>query len=162
MAGTGAIFRVTNTGDNEGNVSSANKIEFNTGALLPDTTGRMIHIGFRAVRDINFHPNPRRDLDQIQDGRLGNLTVPVTGYFINHMTTGGPLNLFNWQANAASNGDFPFGRFGLRLTDFAGSMLDLTPSATIGYILYDVECDDLESPRDEIAFTLKVYRNGSI
>lgn len=161
MAGSAAIFRLTNAGDTEVSVGASEKIEFNQG-LVPDATGRMIATGFRMIRDTSFHPNPRRALDKIQDNLLGTLDVTVTGYFTRHSTTGGPINFFNWQKDPAQVTDFPFGRFGLRLDDFAGGVLDLTPSAITGYILYDIDIQDVESPRDELGFIAKFYRDGTI
>lgn len=161
MAGGAALFRLTNSGDTEASVGSGEKIEFNTGAV-PDSTGRVIHTGFRAVRDLNFHPNPRRALDQIQDSLLGTLEITLTGYFIEHDTTIGPKNLFDWQKDPTRTTDFPFGRFGLRQDDFAANLLDLVPTASIGYMLNIVEVNDVETPRDEASFIVKLYRNGSI
>ena len=114
------------------------------------------------VRDINFHPNPRRPLDQLQDGLLGTLEVTVTGYFKDHDSTQGPAKFFNWQREPAMTNALKWGRFGLRLDDFAGGMLDLTPSDTTGYVLWDVEVTDAESPRDQVSFIAKLYRNGTI
>ena len=116
MPGTGVIYRVTNTGDTEGSVANSEKVEFN-GGVAPDTTGKLVHTGFHAVRDLSFHPNPRRALTKIQDNLLGTIEIVVTGYFTNHSTTLGPGNMYDWQADPAANTDFPFGRFGLRLDD---------------------------------------------
>jgi len=161
MAGTGAIFRVTSTGDTESSVASTEKIEFNGGSA-PDTTGKLTATGFDTIRDLSFHPNPRRALTKIQDNLLGTLEVTITGHFVDHDSTIGPLNFFNWSKDPATNDDFPFGRFGLRLDDFGGGALSLTPSATIGYILHIVHVEDAESPRDIASFVAKLYRNGSI
>ena len=113
-------------------------------------------------RDVNIHPNPRRSLDQVQDSLLGLLDVRLTGYFINHSTTLGPKNLYNWQVEEATNADFPFGRFGLQLSSLSNGLLDLTPTNSTGYILYDIEVNDVEEPRDEITFNCQLYRNGEI
>ena len=161
MAGSGAVFRVTSSGDTEASVGSSEKIEFNGGAV-PDSTGKLVATGFRAIRDLSFHPNPRRALTKIQDNLLGTLEITVTGYFVDHDGTTAPTNFFNWSKDPAQNSDFEFGRFGLRLDDFAGGLLNLTPSATIGYIMYDVDIQDSESPRDEVGFIARFYRNGSI
>ncbi len=161
MAGTGAIFRCTNTGDNESNVSNANKIEFNGGAV-PDTTGRLVATGFRMTRDVNIHPNPRRALDQIQDSLLGIFEITITGYFIDHDNTAAIGQFVNWSKDPSVTDDFPFGRFGLRLDDFGQAALSLTPSGTIGYIMHDLEVQDAESPRDEVGFIARFYRNGTI
>jgi len=162
MAGTGSIFRIDSNGQTETTARSAGQIiEFN-GGTVPDTTGRLVATGFRMTRDVAFHPNPRRALTKIQDNLLGVMEIIVTGYFVDHDATGGPAKLFNWSKDAAVNASLPFGRFGLRLDDFAQGTLNLTPSSTIGYILYDIDVQDVEIPRDEVGFIAKFYRNGSI
>ena len=155
------IFRFTNDGDTLQNIDDTEKIEFNLGTA-PDNTGRLTFPSFKMSRDVNIHPNPRRSLDQIQDSLLGLLDVKLSGYFVDHKNTLGPRNFYNWQVEPATTPDFPFGRFGLQLSSFAKSLLDVTPLSTTGYILYDVEVDDVEDPRDEAQFTAQLYRNGSI
>ena len=161
-AGTAAIFRTLIVGDTEADAKTAgNIIEFNSGAA-PDSTGRMVATGFRMIRDVSPHPNPKRALTKWQDNLLGTYEITVTGYFTNHDATVGPGKFINWQVAPTQNSALPFGNFGLRLDDFAGGALDLTPSATIGYFLVDVDIQDAESPRDEVSFVAKFIRNGSI
>ena len=94
---------------------------------------------------------------------MGLLEVVLNGYFVQHSVTLGPKNLFNWQVEPATVPvSFPFGRFGLQLNGFANGLLNVTPTTTTGYILYDVEVDDVEDPRDEVQFTAQLYRNGTI
>lgn len=155
------LFRFTSPEDTVETLASSEKIEFNIGTV-PDSTGRLTFPSFHMARDTNIHPNPRRTLDQIQDSLLGIFDVRLTGYFINHSTTLGPKNLFNWSIDAATNSNFPFGRFGLVLDSFAAGLLGLTPTSTTGYILYDIEVQDVEEPRDKVPFTAKLYRNGDI
>ena len=155
------LFRLTNSGDVIGTLPASEKIEFNVGTV-PDSTGRLTFPSFHMSRDTNIHPNPRRTLDQIQDSLLGIFDVRLTGYFIEHSSTLGPKNLFNWSIDPATNSNFPFGRFGLVLDSFASGILGLIPSSTTGYILYDIEVQDVEDPRDKVPFTAKLYRNGEI
>jgi hypothetical protein len=155
------IYRYTNPGDALATLADSEKIEFNL-ATAPDNTGRLIGQKFRMSRDVNIHPNPRRALDQVQDSLLGLLDVNLVGYFIKHSTTLGPKNFFNWQVDPATNANFPFGRFGLQLNGFANGILNVEPTTLLGYILYDVEVDDVEDPRDEAQFTAQLYRNGDI
>ena len=160
------VYRFTNATDtldtNAGtDIGPTEKIEFNLGTA-PDDTGRLTFPSFRMSRDVNIHPNPRRALDQIQDSLLGLLDVRLAGYFVDHANTLGPKNFFNWQVDPATNTNFPFGRFGLKLTSFADSILNVTPTTTTGYILYDVEVQDIEDPRDKVPFNCQLYRNGSI
>lgn len=155
------LFRFTIPGDTVETLASSEKIEFNAGTV-PDSTGRLTFPSFHMARDTNIHPNPRRTLDQIQDSLLGIFDVRLTGYFINHSATLGPKNLFNWSIDPATNSNFPFGRFGLVLDSFASGILGLTPTTTTGYILYDIEVQDVEDPRDKVPFTAKLYRNGTL
>ena len=155
------LFRFTNPGDTLSGLTDSEKIEFNLGTV-PDDTGRLIANKFRMSRDVNIHPNPRRSLDQIQDSLLGLLDVVLNGYFVKHSVTLGPKNLYNWQVDPATNSNFPFGRFGLQLNGSFNGLLNLTPTTTTGYILYDVEVDDIEDPRDEVQFKAQLYRNGDI
>jgi hypothetical protein len=159
------MFRFTNPGDTFASIGATEKIEFNFSAVSPDDTGRHLVTGFHSRRDTNIHPNPRRVLDQIQDSLLGFIDVKVSGYFVGHATTLGPRNLYNWNIGLAQTANFPVGRFGLTLDSFANGLLNLTPDNTpntIGYILYDVDVQDIESPRDEVPFTASLYRNGTI
>jgi len=155
------LYRFTSTGDTLNGLAPTEKIEVNLGTA-PDNTGRLTFPSFRMSRDVNIHPNPRRALDQIQDSLLGLLDVRLSGYFVDHSNTLGPKNLFNWQVDPATNADFPFGRFGLQLSMFAGGLLDLTPTNTTGYILYEIEVNDVEDPRDKVPFNCQLYRNGDI
>jgi hypothetical protein len=159
------MFRFTNAGDTLVSIADTEKIEFNFVGTAPDNNSRQTVTGFHSARDTNIHPNPRRVLDQIQDSLLGYIDVLVSGYFVGHATTLGPRNLYNWLIGTAQNADFPVGRFGLQLDSFSNGLLSLTPDDTpntVGYILYDVDVQDIEDPRDEVPFTARLYRNGDI
>lgn len=158
---TDTIFRLTNPGDNEGNVSSTEKIIFNSGSV-PDSTGRLVTTSFRMVSDLNPHPSPDIKLNQIQDSLLGVVEVTVAGYFVDHNNTLGPRNLYNWSVDEDVNDDFRKGRFGLTLASMNG-ILDVVPTtglAGIGYMLSEVEVIDVEEPRTEVGFIAKFFLNG--
>jgi hypothetical protein len=155
------LFRFTSITDTIATLPITEKIEFNLGTV-PDNTGKLTFPSFRMSRDVNIHPNPRRALDQVQDSLLGLLDVRLSGYFISHSTTLGPRNLFNWQVDPATNDELPFGRFGLVLNSLSNGLLNVQPTSTTGYILYNAEVNDLEDPRDEVSFNVQLYRNGAI
>jgi len=155
------IFRLTNPGDTEVSVGSTEKIIFNTGAV-PDDTGRLITTSFRMASDLNPHPNPDVPLTQIQDALLGVVEVTVAGYFVNHNSTKGPANLYNWSVDPDVNDDFLKGRFGLTLATMDG-ILDVIPTTGlngIGYMLSEIEVIDVEDPRTQVGFIAKFLLNG--
>ena len=157
-----SLFRLTNTGDTISTIAATEIIQFNlTSSTKPDGTASLTSPSFRMTRDLNFHPNPRKALDPVQDSLLGLVDVTVTGYFLNHLNTLGPRNLFNWSVGEGDTDDFSFGRFGMDLSSFDG-ILSLTPTSTTGYYLYDIDVEDVEDPRDEIPFVAKFYRSGTI
>ena len=155
-----SIYRKSLIGDTESSLGSTQKIRFNQGTV-PDATGKLVSTGFRMTRDVNFHPNPRRTLDQVQDSLLGVCEVTVAGYFKDHDATQGPDNFYSWGITDATNAAMPFGRFGLLLDDFANGTLTLNPTATLGYILHDIEIMDVETPRDQVEFIARFYLNGT-
>jgi len=154
------IYRFTALTDTIVGLAATEKIEFNSGTV-PDATGKMTSTGFRMPRDINIHPNPRRTLNQIQDSLLGLTDITVTGFFTSHATTVGPRNLWNWQREDATNAALPFGRFGLEIPSFSNGLLDQTPIAGTGYILYDIDVQDVDDPRDKVEFIARFYLNGT-
>ncbi len=162
MAGESAIFRTAAPGDTEADARTAGEIiEFNSGSA-PDNTGRHIATGFRMIRDVSPHPAPKRANTKWQDNLLGTTEVTVTGYFRSHDSSTGPAQLFDWQAEASTTSTLPFGNFGLRLDNFANGKLNLVPTATAGYLLVDVEVQDVETPRDQVTFIARFIRNGTI
>ncbi len=156
------IFRLTDDGDTEASVGSTEKIIFNTGAV-PDSTGRMVATSFRMASDLNPHPNPDTQLNQIQDSLLGVVEVTIAGYFIDHNNTLGPQNLYNWSVDEDVNDDFRKGRFGISIASMNG-ILNLVPTVGLngtGYMLSDIDVIDFEAPRNEIGFTAKFFLNGA-
>ncbi len=159
-----AIFRVTNPGDDEGNVGSTEKIEFNTGANEPDTTGRLTRIQYESGTDLNPHPNPGIPLNPIQDSELGQIQITLEGYFVNRTGTVGPTNLITWNEEDKKNSDFRNGRFGLNLATMNGE-LSLEPTTGKngqGYILSSLRLVDFEGTAPKIGFIAVLKQNGVI
>ncbi len=156
------LFRFTNSGDTIGGLGSTEIIEFNSG-VVPDSTGRMVSTSFRMASDLNPHPNPDTQLNQIQDSLLGVVEVTIAGYFIDHNDTLGPRNLYNWSVDPDVNDDFRKGRFGISVASMNG-ILDVIPTVGLngtGYMLSDIDVIDFEEPRNEVGFTAKFFLNGT-
>jgi hypothetical protein len=160
MAGSGSIFRIDADGDTEADARTASQIiEFN-GGTVPDTTGRITDPSIRWGRSVSFHTNPQRTLDQVQDNKLSFKEVVISGYFVDHDATVGPDKFDSWFKEDGTNASLPFGRFGIRMDDFASNSNNLVPTSTKGYILYEAEVHKTEVPHDQVTFIAKLYRNG--
>lgn len=163
LDGTFSIFRIDATGDTEVTAqgySTPSVVEFNTGATRPDARSRLSSAKIKQTEDISIHPNPNRHLSQIQAGKLGVQIVTLRGYFETPNSAQGIAKLLNWMVNDKTNASLPFGRFGLRSSNMG--QIDLTPSATIGYVLQDFEVEDIEDVQNQATFTVVLYRNGGV
>lgn len=157
------IFRFTNSSDTQSNVGTTEKIIFNTGTV-PDASGKLVKTGFRMVTDLNPHPNPNRKLNKIQDSLLGIIEVTIAGYFKNHNTTLGPRNFYNWEIEDKKNSSFLNGRFGINIAAFNG-ILNVVPTigrtTGIGYLLSEVDIQEVENPREKVPFIATFFRQGT-
>ncbi len=157
MAGTGAIFRSTAVTDTESSLGSSEKIEFNGGAV-PDSQGNLQRTLVHMIEDISIHSTPKKHLSRIQANKLGTKEAILAGYFKSPNTATGIGNLNNWMITDKTNAALDRGRFGIRV-DWV-SAWNLTPSATVAYILYDVEIITEPDDPDSAAFIAKLYMNG--
>ena len=160
VGGTASIFRIDANTETETTAEAANQtVEFN-GGVNPDALSSTDSLEVHYIEDVSIHPNPNRHLSQIQDGKLGTLEIILKGFFKTPNSAGAIAKFNNWMINDKTNASLPFGRFGLRYDNM--SQLNLTPSTTIGYILYDFIVKDVEEYQDKAEFTARLYRNGSI
>lgn len=146
MAGSGALFRLTNAGDTEASVASTEKVEFGDGAVTPDAFGKIGGGDSEFELDIGIADNavPASD-DSPSSGVLSekqylgafNKRIVVVGYFTRRSTSTGPDNLIKWGEEDQEPTDFPEGNIGLRLDTF--DSFDLVPTSTNGYYLDNVK-----------------------
>ena len=159
QAGTAAVFRIDAVGNTEATAKTANEIvEFN-GGDNPDALGSTDSLEVSLIEDVSLHPNPNRHLTQIQDGKLGVKEIILKGFFKTPDSAGGIAKFNNWMVNNKTNAALPYGRFGLRYDNM--SQFDLTPSATVGYILYDFKVRDVEEYQGKAEFVARFYLNGT-
>lgn len=159
MAGTGAIFRLTNAGDTEVSVTSVDKIEWGTGAVTPDSRTQVQSIRYRWTRDITPHPNPNKEMNKKQDGKLRDRQVIISGYLKDSDSAIAAVNLSNWLSQANTTTDFPSGRFGIRVDSLTN--LDISPSAGTGYLLEEAVIELPEDSPTEATFTITMTLNGT-
>lgn len=159
VAGTASIFRIDTTGETEITAEVANQtVEFNGGGN-PDSRSYIDSLEVSLIEDVSLHPNPNRHLTQIQDGKLGTKEVIVKGFFKTPDSAGGILKFNNWMIQDKTNASLPYGRFGLRYDNM--SQFDLTPSSTVGYILYDFKVKNVEEFQNKAVFEARLYLNGT-
>lgn len=161
MAGSASIFRIDTVGDTESDARTASQIvEFNGTGLTPDDQSFIESLEVHYIEDVSIHPNPNRHLSQIQDGKLGMIELTLRGTMTTPNTALAIQVFNNWMIQDKTNSSLAFGRFGLRYDNM--SQLNLTPSGTIGYILYDFIIKDVEEFQDKAVWEARLYRNGSV
>ena len=120
MAGeNSALFRVTNTGDNEGNVPADEIILFN-----PNTEGDNDSLMFSTDifyrNSIPENPKVQGQINEVQDMGLDGVDVQLTTKQLNsaNNSAGSVMDILRkWLIEDKTNPSFPKGRFGLRLDD---------------------------------------------
>ena len=160
MAGSAVVYRIDSTGQSETNARAANQvIEFNTGASNPDSRSFLESVNHHWMEDISEHPNPKKPLNKLQDALLGKRDLTLTGWFEDPEFAAGPVRISTWMKDPKTNASLPAGRFGIRIDDL--DFLDIAPSATVAWLLYDAI---VEVPPDhpfEANFILKFWLNGT-
>jgi len=158
MAGTGAIFRSTLVTDTEVSLGTTEKVEFNVGAV-PDANSNLVETSGELKEDISIHSTPKKHLARIQANKLGTNMITVTGYFTDPDGSLGFANFINWMTTDKTNANLPRGRFGIRLDDLTNR--NLTPSATVAYILHRFFWRRPTDSPEEIQFIAELYQNGT-
>ena len=141
MAGeNSSVFRVTNTGDNEGNVPADEIILFN-----PDTEGGNDSLMFSTEvfyrNSIPENPKVAGQINEVQDMGLDGIDVQLTIKQLNssNATAGSVMDILRkWLIEDKTNPSFSKGRFGLRLDDIP--IFNNTPTGApnppfAGYVL---------------------------
>ena len=159
QAGSASIYRIDVGGDTEATAKTANQIiEFN-GGDNPDAKSFLERVNHHWVEDISKHPNPNKALDRLHDSLLGTRSLILEGWFEDPDNAGALVRLSNWMGDPKTNTALEFGRFGVRVDDF--SNLDIAPSATVAWMLYDAEVDIPPDHPYECNFTLRLWLNGT-
>ena len=159
-AGTASIFRLSTGTTTEAAAKAANDIiEFNGTSLNPDDNGSITLMELHYIEDLSIQPNPNRHLSEIQDGKLGTMELIITGNFKNPHTAGGIAKFQTWMINDKDDTTFVFGRFGIRYNKM--TQIEVLPTATQGYILFDFQLTDVEEFQNKVNFIARFYKNGT-
>lgn len=139
-----SIFRCTNTGDNESNLSSDEIVELPIGLKDTDAAGVIQFHGDVAPRRTDV-PAPLNQSTAVPDTGLTPPTLTIgikfnenVGETLNNME--GRLLLWGLQDKTV-RGVFPFGRFGIR--NNKKPWFNFTPNAQAGWKIVDVDMDDI-------------------
>ncbi len=159
-AGTASIFRLSTGTTTEAAAKTAGDIvEFNGTSLSPDDNSTISNMTLHYVEDLSIQPNPNRHLSQIQDGKLGTMELIIKGQFKNQLSAGGITKFQTWMINDKSDTTFIYGRFGIRYNKM--TQVEVLPTATQGYILFDFIIDDVDEFQNIAKFTARFYKNGT-
>jgi hypothetical protein len=130
------IFRYTNPGDNILNPGFTDKIVFNSSQDTKIQNAFIYSYKISPQRDVAKNPVPNIDLAEHQDTGFGDLVYEMSGGI--SQRDGGAVNGTNtfaalikqWSEESSENTNFPYGRFGILLEDFA--IYSFTPTSTTG------------------------------
>ena len=142
MAGENtAIFRVTTTGQNEGNVPANEKILFNPTDVATNN-------GFVFASEVFYrnsipeNPKVAGQINEVQDMGLDGIDVQLTTRIQNSsdVSPGSKMDILKkWLIEDKTNPVFRKGRFGLRMDD--NPIFNVTPddsSPLFGYVLANI------------------------
>jgi len=146
------IFRYTNPGDDITNPAFADKVVFNADQDVKVENAFIHGMDIKVGRDISQNPIVNNDLAEHQDSGLGDLLYVLEGTI--SQRDGGSANGINakvailsiWADEPSENTNFPQGRFGIKIEDFA--VYSLTPTSNTGlYLIFlnwklDMEMDN--------------------
>jgi len=150
MAGTGAIWR-----DNNVEASSADKIEFDTGAD-PDALTKLGNSSVTVLSGLAFLKKPKGQMNRIQDTFVKGIQFRLVGYVIDPKTSGAQDITKIWGMDPKTViTTFPFGRFGLRLDDFPD--FNVRPNANRGIMMGDVKWTLLSDSKFKAAFEMDLF-----
>jgi len=142
MAGENtAIFRVTTTGQNEGNVPADEKLLFNPTDIATNN-------GFVFASEVFYrnsipeNPKVAGQINEVQDMGLDGIDVQLTTRIQNssNVSPGSKMDILKkWLIEDKTNPVFRKGRFGLRMDD--NPIFNVTPddsSPLFGYVLANI------------------------
>jgi len=136
------IFRYTNPGDDINNPAFTDKIIFNASQDTKIQNAFVHNLTITPSRDVAKNPVPNVDLAEHQDTGFGDLLYEIAGTI--SQRDGGSVNGTNiyaakiktWSEESSENVNFPYGRFGILIEDFA--IYSFTPISTSGLYFMQV------------------------
>lgn len=127
-----SLYRVTNAGDNIGNVAAIEKIIFNANTDVNSHNGFITAVDIQNTTGIGNNQAAEQDLGDHQD--LGSIEqlYTFTGFISIRTQAEGDINLITilkkWDDGTKTNDAFVHGRMGLDMDDFG--QYDIIPDGT--------------------------------
>lgn len=150
MAGTGAIWR-----DNNAEASSADKIEFDTGAT-PDALTKLGNTTITVLSGLAFLKKPKGSMNRIQDTFTKGVSYRLVGYVTAPKSSGAQDTTKIWAMEAKTVvTTFPNGRFGVRVDDFPD--FNVRPNANRGIMMGDLKWTLLSDTKFKAAFEVDLF-----
>ena len=133
-----AIFRMTNTTDTESNIS-ADKVEFDEGAMIPDSRSGIVSFSPVMSRTPTENPAPFQEIARKPDTGFGGNRYTIQVFFDEEFGNSSAIaKIRDWHSEEnAIKGKFKEGRFGIR-NDYRPEY-NLTPNNDAGYKLIHFE-----------------------
>lgn len=136
MVGTITIYRVTNPGDTIGNIAATEKIELDLDVDPTLPTPKCHDYFIDGDRDVAENPIADEDLAEHQDTGLGDeiywflISISKRSNGVSGGINVVAQRLEDWYQQGSENDNFPAGRFGIQINDFA--VKTFVPTATKG------------------------------
>lgn len=162
--GQSSIFRLTAPGGTETLVFD--KIEFNDGAILPDSMSYINGSQFSLRRALGKQARIRKtDVVQtrshkIKDTGFEGIKPVVTGFIIEPENQLAELRAKTWMIENQDSTSFPFGRFGLRLND--NTAFNCNPTAERGYYIEEITFRRPAQFKGKLEFTATLRWDGDV
>jgi len=136
LPGSITIYRVTNPGDTIGTIADSEKLQLDIDSDETSPTGKCHDYSIDGSRDVAQNAVADQDLAEHQDTGLGDevysflISIPKRSNGSSGGINAEAQKLENWYQQGSENANFPAGRFGVRINDFA--IKNLIPTSTKG------------------------------
>ena len=166
MAGENtAIFRVTSTGDNEGNVANNEKLLWNP-TDINENNKFVFSTEIFYRNSIPENAKVQGQINEVQDMGLDGIDVQLVCRVQNssNATTDSNMDILKkWLIEDKTIGDFPKGRFGLRLDDIP--IFNLTPVGSgsgqqAGYVLANIRFTRPQDHKNKVDCIITLRYSG--
>jgi len=152
----GSIWR-----DNNVEASSSDRIDFDTGASVPDALTRLGGSTITVLSGLAFLKKPKGQMNKIQDTFVKGMQLRIIGYVNDTTGAGAPDTSKVWGMEAKTViTTFPQGRFGFRIDEFPA--FNVRPNANRGCQMGDLKWTMLSDSKYTASFEMDLFFQANV